>query len=95
MYSGTNKQRHSLEEQDLFDKVDIELQQPDHVYTSPDSAGLPCVAVYTGIEGGVESEALDGKKGSARGGTVGAGGGEELERGTGIVTTIRMEHSYV
>ena len=80
----------SLDEQDLWSRNDLELQQPHSVYKTA-GVKVPPSTVITGIEGGVRPP--------SRQGEVHFGGfgedSEEANRGTGILTTTRIEHSYL
>ena len=86
----------SLDEQELWSKVDLELQQQ---HGSSHTVGIraPPTAVVTGIEGGLEKPVLqDGGHRmydtafENRGGDL-----DEPSRAMDILTTVRMEHSYV
>lgn len=77
----------SLEEQDLWSRNDLELQQPHNVYKT---AGVKSTVV-TGIEGGVR---LHSRQDEAHLGAFGEDA-ESPPRGPGILTTTRIEHSYL
>ena len=80
----------SLEEQDLWSRNDLELQQPHGVYKAA-GVKVPTSTVVTGIEGGVRRPSRQDE--AHRGGL-----GEDMEestRGPGILTTTRIEHSYL
>ena len=80
----------SLDEQDLWSRNDLELQQPHGIYRT---AGfkVPPSTVVTGIEGGVR---LPSRQGEAHFGGFGEDA-DEPTRGAGILTTTRIEHSYL
>ena len=84
----------SLDEQGLWDGSNVELQR-----RNSDIVGVlvPPAAVVTGIRGGWDAKyKLEGEDGSLDTGRTRTG--EELDaanRAAGIVTTVRMEHSYV
>ena len=80
----------SLDEQDLWSRNDLELQQPQHVYKTA-GGSLPMSTVVTGIEGGVR---LPSRQDGAHLGGFGEDP-EEAPRGRGILTTTRIEHSYL
>ena len=79
----------SLDEQDLWSRNDLELQQPHSVYKTA-GVKVPPSTVVTGIEGGVR---LPSRQGEAHFG--GFGEDAESNRGPGILTTTRIEHSYL
>ena len=81
----------SLEERELWGGVDLELQHgtSEHVEVL-----VPPSAVITGIHGG----SLIGHKVDSDNRFLGTGcncTGEEADDANRIVTTVRMEHSYV
>ena len=80
----------SLDEQDLWSRNDLELQQPHNVYKTA-GVNLPMSTVVTGIEGGVR---LPSRQDGAHLGEFGEDA-EERPRGPGILTTTRIEHSYL
>ena len=80
----------SLDEQDLWSRNDLELQQPHNVYKTA-GVNLPMSTVVTGIEGGVR---LPSRQDGAHLGGFGEDA-EESPRGRGILTTTRIEHSYL
>ena len=80
----------SLDEQDLWSRNDLELQQPHNVYKTA-GVNLPMSTVVTGIEGGVR---LPSRQDGAHHGGFGEDA-EERPRGPGILTTTRIEHSYL
>ena len=60
-----------------------------------DSGKSSPTVVFTGMMGVIEHEKSVEKRSSVRGtGDLKAGGDLGLEKGAGIVTTVRMEHSY-
>ena len=84
----------SLEEQGFWDGSNVELQHGDS-----DTIGVlvPPTAVVTGIRGGMDTgyKLEDGNRSLDTGCTK---TGEELDDANGaagILTTVRMEHSYV
>ena len=92
---GTKKST-SLDEQELWSKVDLELQQQ---HSSSYTVGIraPPTAVVTGIEGGLKKPVVqDGGPGMYETAFENSGGDlNEPTRATDILTTVRMEHSYV
>ena len=84
-YAGTKRHSISLEEKDLFDPVDL---------GQPYGLTAPPPAVVTGIAGGVDSRDR-GDGGIEMKDIASAESREEIERSHAILTTVRMEHSYV
>ena len=80
----------SLEEQDLWSRNDLELQQPHSIYKTA-GVKMPTSTVVTGIEGGVR---LPSRQHDAHLGGLGEDA-DESTRGPGILTTTRIEHSYL
>ena len=81
----------SLEEQELWDRGDVDLQHgtSEHV-----DVLIPPSAVVTGIHGGsLPGQKLDGDNQFL--GTACKCSGEEADDANRILTTVRMEHSYV
>lgn len=81
----------SLEEQELWDRGDVEAPHgtSEHV-----DVLIPPSAVITGIHGGsLPGHKLDGDNRFP--GTACKSIGEEADDGNRILTTVRMEHSYV
>ena len=84
-----------MDEVDLFDRADIELQQGR---ISTTHSGLSEIGVVTGIRGGVQSgfEKRCGEHGTHDNGSPSSGDEIAFEnRSKGIMTTVRIEQSYV
>ena len=92
-FSG-RKQPTSLDEPDLFDSGDVELQHGRPTITG---IGMPQMGVTTGIEGGIRIH----RKQDSDHKTHDVGSADssdelnETSKGTGIMTTVRIEQSYV
>ena len=84
-----------MDEVDLFDRADIELQQGR---TNTTHLRLPEVGVVTGIRGGMQSgfEKRCGERGTHDNGSSSSGDEIAFEnKSKGIMTTVRIEQSYV
>ncbi len=86
-FLGTRKPAVNIEETDLFNKADLEMRCQGII---PEQPG----GVVTGIQGGADARVSEGKMMELRemGYSVSR---EDVDRIHGIVTTVRMEHSYV
>ena len=76
-----------MDGRDLFDPTEAELGAPVRIRTPP-------VAVVTGITGGADSRSNNDTETEMKDFAL-VENGEENDRAHGIMTTVRMEHSYV